>query len=111
MAQTKNEPLNGARAIALPGRSREQLSLCDLRAQLIADRFALAPPDRRSRLTARFRGGADMSDPRITVCGNIVFIAGNVDVPRRQSFAWPDNARAYAERLASERGWKLDVRS
>jgi hypothetical protein len=55
-----------------------------------------------------------MSEPQITVrvCGPIVFVSGgDVDIPKRQSFAWPDNARDYAERLARERGWKLDVRA
>ena len=55
--------------------------------------------------------GGDAVTPRVTVCGKIVFISGDVDVPRRQSFAWPDNAREYAEQLSRERGWKLEVRS
>jgi hypothetical protein len=30
-----------------------------------------------------------------------------LDVPRRQGFAWPKNAEAYAKRLSRERGWPI----
>jgi hypothetical protein len=31
-----------------------------------------------------------------------------LDVPRRQGFAWPENARDYAEQLSRERGWPIE---
>jgi len=36
-------------------------------------------------------------------------VGGDVDVPRRQGFAWADNAKEYAEKLSRERGWPIEV--
>lgn len=51
-------------------------------------------------------------EPRIVVDGCIVRIITEPDarltVPKRQSFAWPANAEAYAQQLSLERGWKLE---
>lgn len=53
-----------------------------------------------------------VTESRIIVRGNVVHIQADerqrLDVPRRQSFAWPENAEAYAAELNVERGWKIE---
>jgi hypothetical protein len=53
-----------------------------------------------------------MAGVRIVVNGTEVRILADdyarVDVPRRQGFAWPENARDFAERLSAERGWPIE---
>jgi hypothetical protein len=53
-----------------------------------------------------------MIGARIVVNGTEVrLLADNyaeLDVPRRQGFAWEANARDYAERLSRERGWPIE---
>jgi hypothetical protein len=63
-------------------------------------------------MTARAKGKRT-TPPIIKVNGHMVRIVGEVpasvgNLPRRQSFAWPTDAEQYAERLAGERGWKLE---
>jgi hypothetical protein len=33
----------------------------------------------------------------------------NLGVPKRQSSVWETDARSYAERLSTERGWLIEV--
>ena len=51
------------------------------------------------------------AEPGIVVDGTVVLIvarpSSSLDIPRRQSFAWSENAEAYAQRLAAERGWNV----
>jgi hypothetical protein len=53
------------------------------------------------------------NSPVVIVDGRTVRIVGAADsdigLPRRQSFAWPTNARKYAEQLSVERGWPIEV--
>jgi hypothetical protein len=52
-----------------------------------------------------------LSGARIIVTGcTVTILASNyaeLDVPRRQGFAWLENARDYAEKLSRERGWPV----
>jgi hypothetical protein len=51
--------------------------------------------------------------PRIIVAGCTVRIIADdytkLGVPKRQGFAWPKNAEAYAEQLSRDRGWPIDL--
>lgn len=53
------------------------------------------------------------NSPLIVVSGTFVRIVGGFDQPdvppRRQSFAWEADAKAYAERLSRERGWPIEA--
>jgi hypothetical protein len=47
----------------------------------------------------------------VVVGCTVTILASNyteLDVPRRQGFAWPENARDYAEQLSRERGWPIE---
>jgi hypothetical protein len=50
--------------------------------------------------------------PLIELDGSTVRIigGGQINVPRRQSFAWPSNALEYARRLSREHGWPIEER-
>jgi hypothetical protein len=53
-----------------------------------------------------------MTGARIMVTGcTVTILASNyaeLDIPRRQGFAWPENAEEYAQRLSAERGWPVE---
>lgn len=62
-------------------------------------------------MTARAKGKRAPL-PVIQVDHCMVRIIGEIPdsakLPKRQSFAWPDNARAYAEQLSLSRGWPIE---
>src|SRR5438874_7469 len=61
----------------------------------------LSPPP---QAVARRSGQVEVSAPRIVVIGTTVRIIAQdyakLDIRRRQSFAWPENAQAYAKQLS-----------